>query len=181
MRRRLTSALAIVLACTFIGRVAAAEGPTTGDRPDPGTREILALNLYHEAKGEGREGMLAVGWVVLNRLADGAFPRAVADIVTQGCQFGWLCDDRPDEPTDHRAWRRALAIAAELLTADPPPDPTRGAMWFHNAGLADPGWCDRGRMAPSTRIGNHLFYAKADRVPRPKAKPRVPEAVLAGR
>ena len=30
---------------------------------------IMALNMYHEARGEGRLGMLAVGWVVLNRMA----------------------------------------------------------------------------------------------------------------
>ena len=29
-------------------------------------QNCLALNLYWEARGEGRSGMIAVGWVVLN-------------------------------------------------------------------------------------------------------------------
>jgi spore germination cell wall hydrolase CwlJ-like protein len=131
----------------------------------------LALNIYHEAQGEGRKGMLAVGWVVLNRTADPGFPPRVEEVVAQGCQFGWVCDDRPDEPADGRAWRKALGIARELLAAERrPADPTRGAMWFHHAEREDPGW--GGRVAPTALIGNHLFYAKAARLPRPTAKPR---------
>ena len=171
MRRCLSIAFAAVLACVLAGWTATAADPlpATGT-PDPAALEILALNIYHEAKGEGRKGMLAVGWVVLNRAADPAFPRRVEEVVTQGCQFGWLCDANPDEPANVRAWRRALGVAGELLTADPPADPTRGAMWFHHAEGVEPGWGDR--IAPSTRIGNHLFYAKAGRLPRPTAKPR---------
>lgn len=131
---------------------------------------LMALNIYHEAKGEGRKGMLAVGWVVLNRMRDAGFPKGVEGVVQQGCQFGWVCDDRSDEPNEQRAWRAALKIAQDLLT-DPPPDPTRGAMWFHQASMADPGW--NGRIAPAVQIGNHLFYAKTSRLPRFVAKPRV--------
>lgn len=171
MRRCLSITLAAALACVLTGRTAAAVDPVPATvAPDPAALEFLALNLYHEAKGEGRRGMLAVGWVVLNRAADPAFPRRVEEVVTQGCQFSWLCDANPDEPANGRAWRRALGVAGELLTRDPPADPTRGAMWFHHAERAEPGW--GGRIAPSTRIGNHLFYAKAGRLPRPRAKPR---------
>jgi hypothetical protein len=110
MRRCLSIAFATALACAALaGRGATAADPTAaGAAPDPGALEALALNIYHEAKGEGRRGMLAVGWVVLNRASDPAFPRRVEDVVTQGCQFFWLCDAHPDEPADGRAWRRAL-------------------------------------------------------------------------
>lgn len=173
MRRCFSVALAAVLACALAGRgaPAAADDPAAaGSAPDPVALQLLALNIYHEAQGEGRRGMLAVGWVVLNRATDPAFPHRVEEVVTQGCQFGWLCDDRPDGPEEGRAWRRALGVAGELLAADPPADPTRGAMWFHHALREDPAWGDR--IAPSARIGNHLFYAKTSRLPRPVAKPR---------
>jgi spore germination cell wall hydrolase CwlJ-like protein len=40
----------------------------------------MALNMYHEARGEGRLGMLAVGWVVLNRMADRSYlPRPTVE------------------------------------------------------------------------------------------------------
>ena len=76
----------------------------------------MALNMYHEARGEGRLGMLAVGWVVLNRMADKSYPGTVAGVVYQGCQFSWVCDRRSDRPRDGSAWRRALELAAELLS-----------------------------------------------------------------
>src|SRR5215211_7866962 len=127
--RRCTSiALAAFLACAFFGRIQAAELAPPAKPADPREVELLALNMYHEAKGEGRAGMLAVGWVVLNRLADPGYPKTLEGIVTQGCQFGWTCDDRPDEPSDARAWRAAVGLAERLLADDPPPDPTRGSL-----------------------------------------------------
>lgn len=184
MRRCLGIALAALLAwahhaAAADGRPAAAPDPArAAGAPDPAALRAMALNIYHEAKGEGRHGMLAVGWVVLNRMADAAFPDRVEEVVGQGCQFGWLCDARPDEPADPRAWRQAVGVAGELLAGAPPPaDPTRGAMWFHHAGREDPAWGDR--IAPSARVGNHLFYAKTARLPRPRPKPQGAAAALA--
>lgn len=152
------------------GPVGAVSGPVhrPAAGPEHGAIHLLALNMYHEAKGEGREGMLAVGWVVLNRMADEAFPKTVEGVVFQGCQWSWTCDDRPDAPRQDGAWRQSLHLAQLLLTR-PPADPTRGALWFQAASDGDPG--RRPQMAPSARIGSHLFYARADRLPRPGAKP----------
>ena len=41
---------------------------------DVAQRTCLAHTLYWEAKNEGREGMIAVGWVVLNRRNHEEFP-----------------------------------------------------------------------------------------------------------
>lgn len=168
MRGCLGIVLAAFLACAGLGPAAAAEAGIPARSVDPAEVELLALNMYHEAKGEGRRGMLAVGWVVLNRAADEGFPESIEGVIRQGCQFGWTCDERSDEP-DHRAyWALALSLARQLLT-DPPADPTRGAMWFHHAEREAPGW--GGRIAPSARIGDHLFYARANRLPTPRRKP----------
>jgi spore germination cell wall hydrolase CwlJ-like protein len=158
----------MLLACATVSEAVAGSAPPEKVVLQPEAERLLALNLYHEAGGEGRMGMLAVGWVVLNRLADPRFPKTVAGVVGQGCQFGWLCDDRSDEPTHRGYWHLAQSIAHQLLT-EPPADPTRGAMWFHHGTKENPGW--GGRMAPSARIGNHLFYAPTSRLPKPRAKP----------
>jgi N-acetylmuramoyl-L-alanine amidase len=159
---------AMLVACAMTKEVGAVSATSVKPVPDPAAVRLLALNMYHEAGGEGRKGMLAVGWVVLNRMAGRSFPRTVEGVVEQGCQFGWRCDDRSDEPTHRAHWLQAQSIARELLT-EPPPDPTRGAMWFHHATNEHPGW--GGRMAASVRIGNHLFYAPASRLPKPRVKP----------
>jgi hypothetical protein len=84
----------------------------------------LALALYWEAKTEGRAGMLAVGSVVLNRVAHPEFPDTVCGVVKEGgeqppCQFSWWCDGQSDRPTETRAWDLARHLAATIL-AHPP-------------------------------------------------------------
>jgi spore germination cell wall hydrolase CwlJ-like protein len=163
MRRLLAAALACVFAL-----VAPMAAHAAVPKPDPRAVEALALAMYHEAKGEGPRGMLAVGWVVLNRMADDRFPKSVPEVVYQGCQFSWVCNGRSNRPTERSAWREAQRLARQLLE-DPPADPTRGALWFNAAAI---GHDDLGaRVAASTRIGGHLFYAPAERLPVPARKP----------
>ncbi len=124
---------------------------------DSEARHCVALTMYWEARGEGREGMLAVGSVVMNRVDDHRFPDSACGVVYQGgetppCQFSWWCDGRSDRPTDSALWSASLALADELLTADLR-DPTHGALFFHNKSISSP-W----RRVRTTEIGNHIFY-----------------------
>ena len=122
-------------------------------------RTCLAQTLYWEAKNEGREGMIAVGWVVLNRRGHEEFPSTVCEVVHQGgetppCQFSWWCDGKSDRPREPDNWALAREVAG-LLLAEPPPDPTGGALFFHSAAMDVPWKVDRTRTA---RIGNHIYY-----------------------
>ena len=76
--------------------------------------ECLALNIYHEAKGESELGQRAVAYVTLNRAHDPAYPDDICDVVYQAvkkngvpvknqCQFSWYCDGKDDEPTDEES------------------------------------------------------------------------------
>ena len=101
--------------------------------------------------------MLAVGWTVLNRVSSARFPATPCGVVHQGgerppCQFSYWCDGKSDRPRDSRSWRSALMIAAQLMQ-DPPPDPTGGALYFHNRSVRTPG-----RRVRTARIGAHVFY-----------------------
>ena len=120
-------------------------------------QHCLALALYWEARGEGRHGMIAVGWTVLNRVRSEHFPATPCEVVRQGgeqppCQFSWWCDGRSDRPRERRDWRSALMIAADLLT-NPPPDPTGGAIFYHSTSIRSP-W----KRERTARIGQHVFY-----------------------
>ncbi len=122
-------------------------------------QQCLALSLYFEARGEGREGMVAVGWTILNRVQSQDFPPTTCKVVRQGgerppCQFSWWCDGKSDRPRDRHSWNQAMLIAGELLF-DPPPDPTRGSLYFH-ATHVDPRWNQS--MVRTARIGSHVFY-----------------------
>ena len=121
--------------------------------------QCLALAMYFEARAEGREGMRAVGHVILNRQSDSRFPGSVCGVVQQGgdgrgCQFSWYCDGRSDVPTHRRSWQRAGALAYELL-AGRLSDTTEGALFYHATWISVP-WK---RPREKTRvIGNHAFY-----------------------
>ena len=120
----------------------------------------LALNLYWEARSEGEEGMLAVGWVVLNRVAHAKYPNTACGVVHQGgetppCEWSWYCDARSDTPTEPESWAQAQALAQRLIN-HPPEDPTYGALWFHHERLDTPRWLKS--REPTVYIGKHIFY-----------------------
>ena len=126
-------------------------------RPD--APECLAQTIYHEARGEGTDGMMAVGAVVLNRKASLAYPDTVCGVVRQSddlgrCQFSWFCDGRSDETAEAAAAREARRVAEALLAGAP--DPTDGATSFH-AVRVRPAWADE--LEETARIGAHVFYA----------------------
>lgn len=122
--------------------------------------ECLALNVYFEARGEPREGQVAVAQVVMNRSSDPRFPWGVCAVVQQGgkqtrnCQFSWWCDKLPDKPVYMADWAVAQEIALDVYWgfAD---DPTEGALWYHATSLRAY-W--RGNYARGPIIGRHVFY-----------------------
>lgn len=66
-------------------------------------QHCLALAIYWEPRGEGRRGMVAVGWTILNRTRSEDSPKAPCAVVDQGkerspCQFSWRCDGESDWP-----------------------------------------------------------------------------------
>ncbi len=123
----------------------------------------LALNIYHEARGEPLKGKIAVGHVVLNRVAARRFPGQICAVIKQGgenrryrCQFSWWCDGRSDRPRNVEAWRESLLVAL-LIRRGSTDDPTKGALWYH-ADSVQPYWSKIFR--PYTKIGKHIFYLK---------------------
>ena len=168
-RRALGAGLAVSLA------VAAVLWPTswrpTSWRPAPrldlsASLDCLALNIYHEARGEPREGKIAVGQVVMNRVGDPDFPAGVCAVVKQGgerprnrCQFSWWCDGLSDRPDDAGAWEDSKDLAGKIL-AGGIEDPTRGALWYH-ADRVTPDW--QTDIVRQGKIGRHIFYVRQSR------------------
>lgn len=122
----------------------------------------LAMNVYFEARGETRAGMLAVMMVTLNRVADPRFPNTVKEVVTQGgtkpykCQFSWYCDGKSDKIYD---WNTFHDIKVMILNILPKvhkiKDITNNALYYH-AVYVSPYWSHFHRK--TARIDNHIFY-----------------------
>ena len=156
--RSLGSAALLTLAI-----VLAVQAPRTGveaAQSGDGPLDCLALAAFWEAGGEGRDGMAAVAWVVLNRRAHADFPSTVCDVVHQGgeepgCQFRFWCDGKSDEPRNARLWALALDVATEALEGGGA-DPTGGALFFHAAALGAAPW--RVPRERTVQIGRHIYY-----------------------
>ena len=123
--------------------------------------ECLAQNIYFEARSESDQGKLAVGQVVMNRVASQRFPGAICDVVRQGgeakrfrCQFSWWCDGKSDKPSHQKAWQKSMALARDIYWGRTD-DPTDGALWYH-ADYVDPYW--RSAFNEGPKIGRHIFY-----------------------
>lgn len=124
---------------------------------DPADHRCVALAMYWEARGEGEEGMRAIGAVIRNRMEDERFPDTACAVVREGgetppCQFSWWCDGRHDSPAQGEPWETSQELAREVLTGRPR-DPTGGALYFHHA-ASDPPWTKE----RTARIGDHVFY-----------------------
>jgi len=74
----------------------------------------LAEGMYFEARSEPLRGQLAVGRVIMNRVASDAYPDTICDVVYQNdhmrnrCQFSFACDGKPDKIAEYE---RAHGIA----------------------------------------------------------------------
>lgn len=126
----------------------------------------LARNVYYEARGESRQGQLAVALVTLNRTESGLFPDSICGVVNERkmsrgemvCQFSWRCEswNNPQKrvKATHDSYIAALdaILHYEELTKTLVPDDT---YWFH-AKYVKPSWRKlKNRLA---MIDNHIFY-----------------------
>lgn len=69
--------------------------------------ELMALCVYHEARGECYEGQVAVAEVIINRVLSPNFPNTVADVIYQPGQFAcasYLHNAIPTETQYSAVW-----------------------------------------------------------------------------
>ncbi|WP_405405785.1 cell wall hydrolase [Paracoccus sp. Ld10] len=121
--------------------------------------DCMAEALYHEARGEGRQGQMAVAEVILNRVDSGAFPRTVCGVINQPSQFSYTIGGA--KPIRNKAaYLRAQDIAADALSGAPR-QLTGGATYFHTPAVS-PSWSRR--FQRTVQIGSHIFYRTNQRV-----------------
>lgn len=124
----------------------------------------LSEVMYYEARGEGRDGQMAVAEVVFHRLRHGHYGHSICAVVYEGqgtatCQFSFACDGQLAVRKSTGAWRSAETLAARILTGEVAlRDVTGDATHFHNASVS-PDWADD--MQRTVQIGNHVFYRPA--------------------
>lgn len=129
--------------------------------------QCLALNLYHEARGESERGKIAVGMVTLNREYSKKFPDTLCEVVYQSrmvngnpkyCQFSWHCDSNLKKVMNYNEYKKVESLAEYMILnykAIKKKDPTHGALYYHTKSMRT-AWSDR--LKKTITIGNHSFY-----------------------
>jgi len=135
---------------TAIGLTAMMSAPQV----DPKQHECLAMNIYHEARGERMEGQIAVAHVTVNRVDHTNWPSTICEVVYERKQFSWTHLIKDPTPKEVKAWKEAQVIARDVMIGNTE-DPTLGAVFYH-ANYVDPDWASH--MDLSKVIGRHLFY-----------------------
>ena len=71
---------------------------------------ILADNIYFEARNSTIEDQISVALVTLNRVSSTKYPAKVKDVVFQKGQFSWTVEYyKPNRDT--KSWKKSYAIA----------------------------------------------------------------------
>lgn len=121
---------------------------------DTKAHNCLAMNIYHEARGEVIEGQIAVAHVTINRVNHEEWPNNICDVVYQPKQFSWTFLIEDQTPKENKSWKQAQVIARDVMIGNVE-DPTLGATFYH-ATYVNPSWADQ--MEVSKIIDKHVFY-----------------------
>ena len=133
----------------------------TGDFNDDTEQMILTRALYGEARGETKDGKIAVGWVIKNRAEH---PRwwgnSYHSVILKPKQFSAFNEDdnnRPlvEEPLLDENWYESYEVANQIIN-NQVNDLTEGADHYYSISISSPYWADETKF--TTQIGNHKFY-----------------------
>ena len=123
-------------------------GGNSGGNYSQSDYNLLARLISAEARGESYTGQVAVGAVVLNRVAHPSFPDTISGVIYQKGAFSCLDDGQFNEPVAESSYR----AAQDALNGW---DPSGGAIYYYNPVTATNKWI-RSRPVIVT-IGKHVF------------------------
>ncbi len=118
-------------------------------------RDCMARAMFFESHRSSREGLVAVGTVVMNRVNSGEYPNTICGVVGQKNQFA------PGVMTrrmDSKALPDVMAAADAVLAGERHPM-VQNAKFFHTAGLNFP----YPNMHYVLKAGGNAFYEKRGR------------------
>ncbi len=130
-------------------------------RISPLERACLIQAVYFEARGEPKEGQIAVAEVILNRVKSRRFPNSICDVVFEGhsaanrCQFSYVCDGLPELVVNEDLYASIADLVDEVLGGKMH-SVVGSAQFFHNNNVR-PEWASE--LTFVRKIGHHNFYA----------------------
>ena len=95
--------------------------------------QLMAKIISAEARGEPYQGQVAVGAVIMNRLAHPSFPNTLSGVIYQEGAFSCLYDGGINAPVVDSAYQ----AAREAINGS---DPTGGAIYYYNPAKTTNKW-----------------------------------------
>lgn len=123
---------------------------------------LIAQTVWHEARGEGSNGWIAVAEVIKNRVLNPLYPETVQDVIYQTGQFSYneqIANMIPNE-TEIEVVKMVLDGKVSILGDD-------NVLWFKNPTITDDYEADIDSTSeigdwnghkPYKLIGSHMFY-----------------------
>ena len=119
--------------------------------------ELLAKLIWHESEGEPREGKIAVGEVVVNRINSPFYPDTVHDVIYQAGQFSYVQYVKYEHPD-----AETRLIAEDVLNHDLKVLNNEDVLYFRNptitSGISASEERNWGRHKYYTYYAHHAFY-----------------------
>lgn len=112
----------------------------------------LAVNIYHEARGEDRAGWEVVMDTTLSRLYSNKYPDTVYDVVWQPSQFSWTQDAHSDKVTDIKKFKEILQFVRDSQVKE---STAYQVTHYHNESVR-PWWADKFKYLG--KVGRHHTY-----------------------
>ena len=109
---------------------------------------LLAKCIHAEARGEPYVGKVAVGAVILNRVADPNFPNTIYGVIYQPWAFTAVHDGQINLEPEAASYQ----AATDALNGW---DPTYGCIYYYNPATASSSWIFSRQTV--TTIGKHVF------------------------
>jgi spore germination cell wall hydrolase CwlJ-like protein len=157
MRRGIPAIALIALAAAVAGcsgRNASRPAETAAMAGSSPERTCLVRAMYFESNRSSQDGLMAVGTVVMNRVASPRFPNTICGVVSQHRQFAPGVMTRPLDPRQLPPAQHA----ADAILAGERYAPVGKAMHFHMASFKNP--------YPARYVavaGGNAFYLKIGR------------------
>ena len=131
-----------------LGGNATSSGTTTANKVSNSDLYLLSCCIYGEARGESYTGKVAVGAVILNRVASSSFPNTISGVIYQNGAFTCVSDGQINLGTNDECTR----AAQDALNGW---DPSGGALYYFNPVTATSKWIWSRKQIVT--IGKHIF------------------------
>jgi len=164
----------LVLSCIFIAAIAGSSflsykeetavsdvvsGEVTQVKPNAQQKkqiECLAEAIWYEARGEGRQGMIAVASVIKNRVKSSLYPDDFCKVIQQPKQFSFFGMKLRKPNKNSNLYKEIRYIAEDFVLNLEKISLPENVLWYH-AEHVNPRWAKN--LEKYDKIGNHVFYS----------------------